>query len=103
MDNDQSCPKKSVTTTPTTIHKKDPDFSLLQPFLGWQSTSVIRRILQRTNQYARLRTRTTLKRAFKSPNPALYDRRRNKSAAHDIFKVQDILRTLSIGSWQSEP
>jgi Reverse transcriptase (RNA-dependent DNA polymerase) len=156
-----------ATTSATSILKKDPDFVLLRPLFGWLSPDTIKKTFQHTTQYARLPTGTTLKRAFKSPNPALNVTRRNESVACDIVyadvpaiddgsiaavifvgidsqvtdihgiksdkqfvntledcitqrgaphklisdsaqvivsdKVKDILRTLCIDSWQSEP
>jgi hypothetical protein len=152
---------------PKFISKKAPDFDALRPFFAWFSPEIIKKTFANTTQYARLPTGTMLKRAFKSPNPALNVYRRNESVACDIVysdtpaihdgshaavlfvgtttqvtdvygikterqfvntledniiqrgapnklisdraqvlisnKVQDILRTLFIGNWQSEP
>ena len=149
------------------ISKKAPEFDQLRPFFGWFSPDIIKKTFENTTQYARLPTGTILKRAFKSPNPALNVYRRNESVACDIVysdtpaiddgsvaavlfvgvttqvtdvygiktdkqfvntledniiqrgapnkllsdraqviisnKVLDILRTLCIGNWQSEP
>ena len=81
---DKSSVLPPSTRGPTTIHKKDPDFSLLRPFFGWLSPDIIRKTFQHTTQYARLPTGTTLKRAFRSPNPALNVTRRNEAVACDI-------------------
>jgi hypothetical protein len=68
-------PEVNTSTTPRlvpkTIHKRDPDFAKHRPFFGWLSPENIQKTFMHTTQYARLPTRTTLKRAFKSPNPAL--------------------------------
>ena len=70
--------------TPKMIHKKDPDYAQLRPFFGWLSTDVVQKTFQNSTQYARLPSGTTLKRAFKSPNPALNVTRRNEPVACDI-------------------
>ena len=163
----QSVTDAVIACSSRTINKKDPDFIQLRPLFGWLSPDIIKKTFMHTTQYARLPTGTVLKRAFKSPNPALNVTRRNESVACDIVyadtpaiddgalaavifvgtdtqvtdvygiksdkqfintlednitqrgaphklisdsaqviignKVQDILRTLCIDSWQSEP
>jgi hypothetical protein len=48
------------------------------------SPDIIKKTFIHTTQYARLPTGTTLKRAFKSPNPALNVTRCNEPVACDI-------------------
>ena len=154
-------------TFPTKVTKVAPSYETLRPLFGWLAVDIIKQTFQHTTQYARLPTGTTLRRAFKSPNPALNVVRRNEAIACDIVysdvpaiddgstaavifvgmdtqvtdvygiktdkqfvntledviiargaphklisdsatviisnKIQDILRTLCIKSWQSEP
>ena len=84
MDNDHSCLKKSVTTTPTTVHKKDPEFYLLRFFFSWLSPDIIRRSFQHTTQCAHLLTGTTFNTPFKSSNPTLNGTNCNEPVACDI-------------------
>jgi hypothetical protein len=159
--------RTDITMVPKATSKKEPDYEQLRPFFGWLSPDIIKHTFMHTTQYARLPTGTTLKRAFKSPNPALNVTCRQEPVACDIVyaevpaiddgstaavifagtdtqvtdiygiktdkqfvntlednitqrgaphklisdsaqviisnKVQDILRTLCIKSWQSEP
>jgi hypothetical protein len=64
--------------------KRDPDYDKLRPFFGWLNTDVFKKTFDHTTQYARLPTGTYLKKAFKSPNPALNVYRRNEAVAFDI-------------------
>jgi hypothetical protein len=66
------------------ITKKAPDYSSLRPFFGWLNPDIIKKTFEHTTQYARLPTGTTLKKAFKSPNPALNVLRRQEPVACDI-------------------
>jgi hypothetical protein len=52
--------------------------------LGWLNPYIIQKTFEQTTQNARLPTGTVLKRAFKSPNPALNVARRQDSVACDI-------------------
>jgi hypothetical protein len=74
----------SQTLTPKTTIKREPDFQKLRPLFGWLSTDLIQKTFQYTTQYARLPTATMLKKAFRSPNPALNIYRRNEDVACDI-------------------
>ncbi len=153
--------------SPRQVSTQDPDYGSLRPFFGWFGIERICKTLENTTQYARIPVGTTLKRAYKSPNPALNVLRHpepvatdivysdtpavddgstaatvfvgTRSAVTDVYgiktdkqfintledniiargapnklisdraqveistKVQDILRTLFISSWQSEP
>jgi hypothetical protein len=70
---------------PHSFLKRDPDFIQLHPLFGWLSPDLIKKTFMHTTQYARLSTGTTLKRAFKSPNPALNVTRRNEPVVCDII------------------
>jgi hypothetical protein len=48
-------------------------------------TDIIKYTFEYTTQYARLATGTTLRPAFRSPNPALNVVRQNEAVACDIF------------------
>jgi hypothetical protein len=61
-----------------------PDFLSLRPMFSWLSTDIIQKTFQHTTQYTRLPTATMLKKAFKSPNPALNIYRHNKDVSCDI-------------------
>jgi hypothetical protein len=63
------------TTKITT--KCDHDFDKLRHFFGWLNTDFIKKTFEHNTQYDRLPTGTILKKAFKSPNPALNVYRRN--------------------------
>lgn len=70
--------------TPRTLAQHPPDYDLLRPYFGWISSDLVKKTLEYTTQYARLPTGTLLKRAYKSPNPALNVRRRSEAVACDI-------------------
>jgi hypothetical protein len=70
--------------TPIVTTKCDPDYDMLRPFFGCLNTDVIKKTFEHTTQYARLLTGTTLKKAFKSPNPALNIYGRNEAVSCDI-------------------
>jgi hypothetical protein len=80
----QSTLDPSVECDAHILSKKDPDFVQLRPLLGWLSPHIIKKNFTHTTQYARLPTGTTLKRTFKSPNPALNITRRHEPVACDI-------------------
>ena len=69
---------------PRTTSTKEPDYNLLRPLFGWLSTDRIKATFRHTTQYGRLTCGTILKRAFRSPNPALNVPRRNEDVATDI-------------------
>jgi hypothetical protein len=77
-------PTSSQTLTPKTTVKREPDFQKLRPLFRWLSTDLIQKTFEYTTQYVRLPTATMLKKAFKSPNPALNFYRRNEDVACDI-------------------
>jgi hypothetical protein len=64
-------PDSSTINIPKTINKKSPDYNKLRPFFGRLDADIIKNTFEHTTQYARLPTGTTLRRAFRSPNPAL--------------------------------
>jgi hypothetical protein len=77
-------PTSSQTLTPKRTIKREPDFQKLRPLLGWLSTDLIQKTFQYMTQYTRLPTATMLKKAFRSPNPALNIYRRNEDVTCDI-------------------
>jgi hypothetical protein len=77
-------PTSSQTFILKTTIKREPDFQKLRPLFGWLSTDLIQKTFQYTTQYARLPTATMLKKAFRSPNPALNIYGRNEDVACDI-------------------
>jgi hypothetical protein len=78
-------PNSTQVIAPKTTAKRSPDFQLLRPFFGWMSANIIQKTFEHTTQYARLRTGTMLKKAFKSPHPAMKVNRRNEDVACDII------------------
>jgi hypothetical protein len=64
-------PTSAQVIIPQTTIKRSPDFQLLRPFFGWMNTDTIQKMFEHTTQYARLPTGTMLKKAFRSPHPAL--------------------------------
>jgi hypothetical protein len=70
-------PSSAQVIIPKTTVKCSPDFQCLHPFFGW--------MFEHTTQYARLPTGTMLKKAFRSPHPALNVYRRNEDVAGDII------------------
>jgi hypothetical protein len=70
---------------PRTTVNRSPDFQLLRPFFGWMSADIIQKTFEHTTQYARLPTGTMLKKAFRSPHPALNVYRCNEDVACDIL------------------
>ena len=69
---------------PHTVTTKEPDYQSLRPFFGWINPNFIKKTFENTTQYARIPMGTLLKRAFKSPNPALNVHRRPEPVACDI-------------------
>jgi hypothetical protein len=69
---------------PKVTLKHDPDYKQLRPFFGWSAPDIIKKTFEHTTQYARLPAGTTLKKAFKSPNPALNVYCRNEAVPCDI-------------------
>jgi hypothetical protein len=80
----KDAPTSSRTLTPKTMVKREPDFQTLWPLFGWLSTDLIQKTFEHTTQYTRLPTATMLKKAFRSPNPALNIYRRNEDVACNI-------------------
>jgi hypothetical protein len=64
---------------------KEPDYSTLQRFFGWQPIENIKKTFQKTTQLARLTVGTLLKQAYRAPNPALNVWRRNEPVATDTL------------------
>jgi hypothetical protein len=64
-------PTSTQAFIPKTTVKRSPDFQLLRLFSGWMSADIIQNTFEHTTQYARLPTGTMLKKAFRSPHPAL--------------------------------
>jgi hypothetical protein len=60
-----------TSSDPKVITRLDPDYEQLRPFFGWLARELTKRTFEHTIQYARLHAGTLLKKAFKSPNPAL--------------------------------
>jgi hypothetical protein len=77
-------PNSTQIITPKTTVKRSPDFQLLHPFFGWMSADIIQKTFEHTTQYAQLPTGTMLKKAFRSPHPALNVYRRNEDVTCDI-------------------
>jgi hypothetical protein len=69
---------------PRTVTTKEQYYQSLRPFFGWLNPNVIKKTFENTTQYARIPMGTLLKRAFKSPNPALNVHRRPEPVACDI-------------------
>jgi hypothetical protein len=64
-------PDPSTINVPKTINKKSPDYNNLLYFFGWLDADTIKNTFEHTTQYARLPVDTTIRCAFRSPNPAL--------------------------------
>ena len=77
-------PPPDITAVPRTLQDKPPDYNILRPLFGWLSVDTIKNTLERTTQYGRIPGGTTLKRFFKSFNPALNVPRRNERIAADF-------------------
>jgi hypothetical protein len=81
----ESIPPAPTPSGPNVISKRDPDYNQLRPFFGWISPEIIKKTFEHTTQYARLPTGTLLKKAYKSPNPALNVFCRQEDVACDIL------------------
>jgi hypothetical protein len=77
-------PMSTQAIIPKSTVKHSLDFQPLCPYFGWISTDIIQKTFEHTTQYARLPTGTMLKKAFRSPHPALDVYRRNEDVACDI-------------------
>jgi hypothetical protein len=80
-------PTSAQTIIPKITVKRSPDFQLLRPFVGWMSADIVQKTFKHTTQYTRLRTGTMLKKAFRSPHPALNVYRRNEDVTCDITLI----------------
>jgi len=87
-----TCPEKHKVDRPETpkiaprdIQQGQPKFNLLRPSFGWLRTDTIAKTFENSTQYARIPFSTTLKKHFKSPNPALNVPRRNEDVATDYI------------------
>jgi hypothetical protein len=80
----QSTTNPSIDFSSHTLCKKDLNFIQLGQRFGWLSPDLIKKTFMHTTQFAQLPTGTTLKCAFKSPNPALNVTRHNEPVACDI-------------------
>ena len=83
-------PIESSPFIPKVTTRRDPAYHMLRPYFGWLSPDIIKLTFQHTTQYARLPSGTMLKKAFKSPNPALNVCRRTENVACDIV-YSDVL------------
>jgi hypothetical protein len=83
IDSTHTEPAPSITNVPKIIAKMALDYNKLRPFVGTLDADTIKHILM-TTQYTRLPTTATLRRAFRSSNPALNAVYRNDSVACDI-------------------
>ena len=70
--------------SPRLLNTSTPDDEKLRPILGWQSVNTVQRTLEHTTQYTRIPHGTLLKKAYRSPNPALNVHRRSEPVACDI-------------------
>ena len=69
---------------PRDIKKHRPDYAQLRPLFGWLDTLTVQKTFESSTQYGRLPVGTTLKRMYKSANPALNVHRRSEPVATDI-------------------
>ena len=77
-------PPTITSTDPRTVKDRPADYEALRPMFGWLTVDTIKQTLERTTQYGRIPGATTLKRFFKSFNPALNIPRRNERLASDF-------------------
>jgi hypothetical protein len=70
----------NTAPSPRLVHTKTPDYEKFCPFFGWLPTKVIKDMFAVMMQYARMPISTTLKKRYKSPNPALNVHRHNEPA-----------------------
>jgi hypothetical protein len=86
----EGIPSAPTPSGPKVISKRDPDYNQLRPFFGWISPDIIKNTFEHTTQYARLPAGTLLKKAFKSPIPALnIFRRQEDVACGDVPTIYD--------------
>ena len=71
------------SANPHSIMTKEPDYEALRPKFGWLPVDIVKRTFAATTQYARIPQSTVLRKAFKSPFPALNVHRRDESVATD--------------------
>jgi hypothetical protein len=83
-DDEVGDPPPLSPVKPVIVSTKEPDYKSLRPYFGWLNADVIKKTFENTTQYARIPMGTLLKRAFKSPNPALNVHRRSEPVACDI-------------------
>ena len=84
LDGDDDEPVHLPHVSPRIVRNKEPDYKALRPFFGWLSVETIKKTFLHTTQCARFPTGSLLKRAYKSPNPALNVTRRNEPVASDF-------------------
>jgi hypothetical protein len=63
----------------------EPDYRQLRPRLGWLPVDAIKKMFEHTTQLACMPMSTILKKWYKSPNPALNVRPRDKPVATDTI------------------
>jgi hypothetical protein len=79
------CDHDTVEATPKFVMSSEPDYGQLCPRLGWLPVDAIKKTFERTTQLASMPMSTILKKRYKSPNPALNTRPRDKPVAADTI------------------
>jgi hypothetical protein len=79
------CNHETVEAAPKFVMTSEPDYGQLRPRLGWLPVDAIKKTFEHTTQLARMPMSTILKKRYKSPNPALNVRPRDKPVATDTI------------------
>jgi hypothetical protein len=79
------CDQETVEATPKFVMTSEPDYGQLRPHLSWLPIDAIKKTFEHTTQLARMPMSTILKKRYKSPNPALNVRPRDKPVATDTI------------------
>ena len=75
--------RATVTTIAPSVSTTEPDYESKRRLFAWLPTDVVKRTFESTTQFGRMPMSTYLKKAYKSPYPALNVRRRSEAVATD--------------------
>jgi len=78
-----TAPPKIIAHGPKRMDKKDIDFEKYKGHFIWAPINIIKKTFENTTQYARMPMSDVLRKAYRSPNPALNVARREEAVATD--------------------
>jgi hypothetical protein len=86
------------------VKTKEPTYGALHTFFGWLPIDINKRTFAATTQYARIPMRTTLKKHYKSPFPAMNVHRRDEPVATDtVYSLLTLVQPVPNSLWAPRP